>query len=114
MHTQTNFAWLDSLAQSNDIDATEAKRIKRLLQRWPDLIDKAIMVANQAKTRGAKRIRTDWILAELSMFHGLEVGNENREALARLVLNHHPKLKHYIHLKTSRRADFIKRKEPRP
>jgi hypothetical protein len=113
MDTQLNFAWLESLARSNDIDAAEAGRIKRLLQRHPDLIDKAIIVAKQAKARGAARIRTDWILAELSMFHGLEVGNENREALARLVLDHHPDLKDFIHLRTSKRADFLKRKESR-
>jgi hypothetical protein len=112
MDTQLNFAWLESLARSNDIDAAEAGRIKRLLQRLPDLIDKAIIVANQAKARDATRIRTDWILAELSMFHAMEVGNENREALARLVLGHHPDLKPFIHLRTSKRADFLKRKEP--
>jgi len=112
MDTQLNFAWLELLARSNDIDAGEAGRIKRLLQRHPDLIAKAIMVAKGAKARGAARIRTDWILAELSMFHGLEVGNENREALARLVLDHHPDLKPFIHLRTSKRADFLKRKEP--
>lgn len=109
MHTQLKFAWLDLLAQSNDIDATEAQRIKRLLRRHPDLIDKAIMVARHAMARGAARIRTDWILAELSMFHRLTVSNENREALARLVLDHHPGLQPFIHLRTSKRADFIRR-----
>ncbi len=114
MDTQLYFPLLESLAGSNDKDAAEAARIKRLLQRHPDLIDKAIMVAKEAKARDAARIRTDWILAELSMFHALEVGNENREALARLVLDHLPSdLKRLMHLRTSNRADFLKRKEPR-
>jgi hypothetical protein len=114
MDTQLDFAWLESATQDNQFHAAEACRIKRLLHRHPDLIDKAIIVAKQAKARNATRIRTDWILAELSMFHALEVGNENREALARLVRDHlPPKLKPSIHLRTSKRADFLKRKEPR-
>jgi hypothetical protein len=113
MDTQLDFAWLESATQDNQFHAAEACRIKRLLHRHPDLIGKAISKAKEAKARGAARIRTDWILAELSMFHALEVGNENREALARLVLDHHPDLKPFIHLRTSKRADFLKLKEPR-
>ena len=110
MDTQLDFKWLDSLVPDNELHAAEALRIGGLLERHPELIKEAIKKAEEAKARGAARIRTDWILAELAMFHGLEVGNENREALARLVLEHQPDLKAFIHLRTSKRADFIRRR----
>ena len=110
MDTQLDFTLLESAAPDDALHAAEACRIKRLLHRHPELITKAVAKAKEAKERGAARIRTDWILAELCMFDGLNLGNENREAIARLVLEHHPDLKAFIHLRTSRRADFIQRR----
>lgn len=73
MDTQLDFAWLESATQDNQFHAAEASRIKRLLHRLPDLIDKAISKAKEAKARGAARIRTSWILDELCMFEGVVV-----------------------------------------
>jgi hypothetical protein len=113
MDTQLDFAWLESATQDNQFHAAEACRIMRLLHRHPGLIDKAISKAKEAKTIEAARIRTSWILDELCMFEGVNLGNENREVIARLVLEYQPDLKPFIHLRTSKRADFLKRKEPR-
>ena len=91
----------------------EARRLKRVLARHPNIISKAIVLVEAAENRKATRVRTDWLIAELGMFYGIEIGNENREAIARLILYERPDLDRLIHLRSSRKADFIKRKEPR-
>lgn len=110
---QDFFTRLNLAASPHSPHAIEARRIKRVLAHHPDIINKAIALVEAAETRGATRVRTDWLIAELGMFYGVEISNENREAIARLILDERPDLARLIHLRTSRRADFIRRR-PRP
>jgi hypothetical protein len=110
---QDFFTRLNLAARPQSPHAIEARRIKRVLAHHPDIISKAIALVEAAETRGATRVRTDWLIAELGMFYSVEIGNENREAIARLILHERPDLDRLIHLRTSKRADFLKRKEPR-
>ena len=107
------FALLDGVARDDASNAHEALRLKRMLMRHPGIVDKAIALVESARARSATHVRTDWLIAELGMFHGVELGNENREPLARLILRQRPDLRGVFRLRGSERADFIMR-EGRP
>jgi hypothetical protein len=93
--------------------AGQARQLRRLLDRNPNLVTIAASVARDAVNEGATRVRTDYIVAKLTMFYDIRISNVQREALARLVVREYPGLADVIHLRTSKRADFLKRKEPR-
>ena len=92
--------------------ASDARQIRRLLARNPDIVNMAASVARDAVKEGATRVRTDYIIAKLTMFHDIRISNVQREALARLVVREYPGLARVIHLRRSRKADFIKQEVP--
>lgn len=107
---QDFFPRLNLAARPQSPHANEARRIKRVLARHPDIISKAIALVEMAEARGVVRVRTDWLIAELGMSYGVAISNVNREAIARLILDERPDLSRLIHLRTSKRADFIRRR----
>jgi hypothetical protein len=92
--------------------ARDARQVRRLLARHPDIVNMAAAVVRDAVKEGASRARTDYIVAKLTMFYGIRISNVQREALARLVVREYPDLSRYVHLRRSRKADFIKQEVP--